>query len=143
MNDRFLIYGLSDPRTGQLRYIGKSCRGLKRARSHAYPGYLSRDRTYCGNWIRSLQAEGKKYNIVVVQILPDSELLAEAESFWIGYFRRLGAPLTNLTNGGEGCSGRKMSAETREKLRLANIGNKNSTGKPRILSAEQRQAMAD
>ncbi len=142
MNDRFLIYGLVDPTSGHLRYVGKSSYGLKRARSHLYPAALKRDRSYCGNWIRSLLKKGLVYKIVILQAFLDSEVLVQAECFWISYFRDLGCPLTNLTSGGEGCSGREVSPETREKLRLANLGNKNSAGKPRNLSDEQRAQFA-
>ena len=30
MLSRFIIYALTDPRTGEIRYVGKSTRGLKR-----------------------------------------------------------------------------------------------------------------
>ena len=37
----------------------------------------------------------------------------------IAYWRMLGVQLVNLTNGGEGCSGGKISEETRSKMRAA------------------------
>lgn len=143
MNHRYLIYGLVDPETHQLRYVGKSCQGLKRARAHAYPGYLSRDKSYCGNWIRSLLSKGLRYKIVVFQAFDDADILFDAERFWISYFRSIGHSLTNLTNGGEGASGRKVSNETRAKMRLANLGNKNALGKKQELSASQRETLAE
>lgn len=142
MSDAFVVYGLVDPESGQLRYIGKSCCGLKRARSHAYPSYLNRDRSHCGNWIRSLSRRGLRYGIVTIQTHETQGLLSQAEAFWISYFRSMGCQLTNITDGGEGCAGRVVSESTREKMRLASLGNKNAAGKRYNLTVEQRQAAA-
>jgi len=54
MTDSF-IYGLIDPRTREVRYIGKSARGMQRPLEHSKPCYLRRDRTHKANWIRELQ----------------------------------------------------------------------------------------
>lgn len=138
---RFVIYALSDPRTGEIRYVGKSCNGLKRARSHSYPGVLRRDRTRCGNWIRSLQAAGLAPVVEEIEEHVDHDALWVAERFHIARFRSLGVNLTNHTDGGEGCPGKKMGPEQREKLRLVNLGNKHALGKKQVLSDEQRATL--
>jgi len=118
MASRFLIYGLIDPRDGQLRYVGKSLTGMRRPIVHAEPARLRKDRTYKANWIRSLQAVGLDYEVEVLEECDTVDALNEAERFFIGYFRMVGARLTNLTVGGEGRSG-PMSTEHRMNLSKA------------------------
>lgn len=48
--------------------------------------------------------------------------------WWISYFKMIGASLYNITNGGEGTSGRKHSVETRKKISDANKGKQNRLG---------------
>lgn len=112
-----LIYGLVDPRDGLLRYIGKSSLGLERAYAHKRPSYLQKDTSYCGNWIRSLLKNHIKYQVVIIQIFNEKEILDEAERHWIKYFKALGFPLTNLTEGGDGRSGfRKLSSDEEKEV---------------------------
>jgi hypothetical protein len=114
MVSKFLIYGLVDPVSGQLRYIGLSTRGLKRPRStegRVRRGGEGKD-TYKVNWIRGLIAKGLHYGIVIIQELPDAEGLYESEKHWIKYFRQMGCPLTNTSDGGiGGAFGVKRSPE--------------------------------
>lgn len=92
----YLIYGLIDPKTRLIRYVGKSSSGMKRPRDH---GKRSCPDTYCRRWVRSLERIGLTYEIVVLEILPDHTDLAAAERWWIAYGRGCGWPLTNLTDG--------------------------------------------
>lgn len=129
------IYGLIDPRDNQLRYVGKTMVGLSRA--------LSEHSARCRNWIRSLKRQGLKQIVWIIEELPPNEL-NDAEVFWIGCFRMVGANLTNLTRGGEGTRlagslngyyGKKHPPEVREKMRLAKLGKKQS---PQHLEARRR-----
>lgn len=128
-----LIYGLVDPRTGQLRYIGKSCSGFERPRRHGSVSALAKDETYKGRWIKELHGEGLSYEIVLIQEV-DREILETAEIHWIAYFRAMGCPLTNLTNGGDGCTGTKRSSATKEKIAESN--------RRRVISPETRAKMS-
>jgi len=112
--DRFLIYGLIDPRDGQLRYVGKSCEGLKRPRAHARR--LKWDRGYCRNWVKSLADLGLRPSIEVLETCDSPEALIEAEQFHIAYFRMVGCNLTNLTAGGDGQWGLKFSEERKHRI---------------------------
>lgn len=88
------IYALLDPRTNEVRYVGKAKDPKLRYASHkCVRGYSHR-----ANWIRSLQRCGYDPEMV---ILEESEDWAESESFWIDYLMSLGARLTNLSKGGE------------------------------------------
>ena len=115
MSMRCFIYGLIDPRDGQLRYVGKSTSGMKRPRSHVSPTHLSKEHTHKANWLRQLLSLGLKPDIEVLETCSSPEELSEAERFFIAYFRMVGANLTNLTDGG-GSSGRRLSAEVCERI---------------------------
>jgi group I intron endonuclease len=136
MESRYLIYGLVDPITHEVRYIGKSCKGLRRPRQHCQPYYLTKEgATYKSKWIRGLLAKGLKPQIVVIQKFTGSEYLCEAEVYWIRYFRGVGSPLTNLTDGGDGTVGYRHSTETRVRCGASNVG--------RLLSDETKSKISD
>ena len=133
-----IIYGLADPRTNVVRYIGKSTTGMRRPRQHLRPGVLATDPTWKGRWLRQLNAEGLRPLITVIENCT-RDVLSDREIFWIAEGRRRGWPLTNLTNGGDGTTGRVVSAsqieaigarfrgkklplETRAKISAANTG---------------------
>jgi hypothetical protein len=117
---RNLVYGLVDPRTDEVRYIGKSEHGISRPRSHSRANALRIDgNSHKANWIRELQREGLEYRIVVLDMLPDGDAtgLYELEHYWISRGRASGWPLTNLNDGGPGQSGHRKSEKTLAKLR--------------------------
>lgn len=108
---RKFIYGLIDPRDGQIRYVGQSSVGMKRAEVlHS---------AKCKSWQMSLRSQNLREE---VEIIEETEDLNDAEMFWIAYFRMIGADLTNLTAGGEGL--KNCSEETRRKLRDCKLGTK-------------------
>lgn len=104
---RYIIYGLVDPRTKLLRYVGQSSRGMIRPKQ--------RHVGHCWSWEENLINEGLKPEIAVIEELEVIGSLNDSERFWISYFRALGANLTNLTDGGEGVKGWVPSDEWREK----------------------------
>jgi len=117
MRGKFLIYGLRDPRTSEIRYVGKSTSGLRRPKQHTAPLTLSEDRTHKGRWLRKLQRLGLKPEIVVLQEVLDVTDLAQAEKFWIAIGRAaLGSRFTNLTEGGDGTLGWKPTEETKKNI---------------------------
>lgn len=130
---RCLIYGLIDPRTLLIRYIGKSVNGLYRPRCHKSSAHL-KEKTYKNNWIKQLIYEGLSYDIVVLEDTSREEIV-QAERWWIAYGRALGWPLTNLTDGGEGPLGRKISEEQR--ARLCGPDNPGKTPQSRASASER------
>jgi NUMOD3 motif len=120
------IYGLVDPRTGKLRYIGKTTCGSERLRVHVYGARSGRERTHTSHWIRQLLASGLCPRAIVLQELPAEELCA-AEVRWIAAARHEGLQLTNITAGGEGTHGLSPTAETRAKIGAALRGRKGPT----------------
>ncbi len=143
--DRFIVYGLFDPRTGKLRYVGKSTFGVKRIRRHWAASTLENPRNRCRtkNWCLSLLAQGLEPQGQVLEVCSSVAEVADAEVFWIGYFRMIGACLLNHDRGGAGGRHGPRSAEERRAMSERMLGNTLSAGKPRNLTPEQRQAMAD
>jgi hypothetical protein len=120
----YVIYGLLDPDTLELRYIGKTNQPEKRMKQHLYASQL-KTKTHRNDWIRSLLQQGKKPAFIVLeQNVQDAD---EAEISWIVKTRQLGARLTNGTNGGDGHKGgHPLSVETRRKIAHAHKGQKRS-----------------
>lgn len=106
-----IIYGLVDPRTGQIKYVGKSTTGLKRCYEHQKPFNL-KAKNHKTHWIKQLKALDLRYKVIVLEEVDDAVNLTAREVFWIAECRRLGQNLTNSTEGGEGATGRVYSEQT-------------------------------
>jgi hypothetical protein len=128
------IYGLCDPETGEVRYIGKTTRVLTVRLSAHMSSTRRGGRTHRDNWMRSLGAPPGIRPILVVE----GATGAEMEQRVIAMYRGRGARLTNLTDGGEGTPGIVRSAEWRAKLSVALRGRKMSPEMRAKLSAERR-----
>lgn len=120
---KFLVYGLVDPRNGELRYIGKSSAGLKRPSRHRLP-IGRKGRTHNDNWLRQLWNDGNLVPCIVVlrECNSNVEALAQ-EIFLIALFREAGFNLTNITAGGEGAGGYERTEEHRKNLSKALMGH--------------------
>lgn len=120
------IYTLSDPLTGRVRYVGKTCqRPVRRLRHHV--STAKNQRNHREKWILSLGVP--PWLIVVQTVVSGShEDIAQAERYWIARLRADGCDLTNQTIGGEGTPGRKASSETRAKMSASQMGNHYARG---------------
>lgn len=118
-----LVYILSDPVTGLIRYVGKTQTGLRRRLREHLRAARRGDRRHVCCWLRSLDEQP---NIEVVEETADPVSLNDAERFYISYFRSLGFDLTNHTHGGEGTVGvrRNRTPEWNAKLGAAHRGKK-------------------
>jgi hypothetical protein len=98
------IYLLQDPVTLEPKYIGRTERNLKERLS----GHLSQ-KGDCPKtqWISELKTQGLRP--IIHEIEADGG--HDAESFWVAYFRSLGAELTN-----QHLNGYRPSAEVRAKI---------------------------
>ena len=121
---RYLIYGLIDPRTRLVRYVGKSTNGMRRPKDHRQPSRV-RLQTHVACWVRSLLAQGLDYEIVVLETCTAEAPLFDSERWWVAFGRACGWPLTNLTDGGDGSSGAKRSEANREQMRERMLGDRN------------------
>jgi len=119
------IYTLSDPRTNEIRYIGKTSRTLnQRLTNHISDARVKRYKNHNCNWIQSLLKLDLFPKIELLDSIESTDDWEWLESYWIAQFRAWGFRLTNLTNGGDGNKGQVFSAESIEKRAAANRGQK-------------------
>jgi len=108
----FFIYALISE--NELGYIGCSSTGLKRPQSHwkytqsKKSGRLRHLELY--KWLKTLSREP---TIVIIENCYSRETMLIAEKTWIHYFRELGCNLRNMTDGGDGTFGYKLSVKQR------------------------------
>lgn len=160
------VYGLTDPRTGEVRYIGRTVKSpYWRMRAHVNRA-LAGEFGHKAAWIRVLDVGGFRPGLIIIeQDLLMSEV-DERERWWVQAGREWGWSLTNATRGGEGSlrwssdsrlnlshalQGRVITEEHREKLRLASTGKRHSPeviakivakNRGRKLSPEHKQAFS-
>lgn len=152
------IYGLVDPFTREIRYIGKTILNpSQRLCSHvseARRSDIDRRHYHKNRWISNLLAKGAYPEVIILETVLSDDW-QDAEKRWIQKGRDLGWRLTNLSDGGEGTpgypcpdekklhlskllSGRKRSQEAIERTRQKLLGRKPSTEAVRKAS-EARQ----
>lgn len=113
------IYGLIDPRSGELRYIGKAIDVPRRISSH-YTKARKGDVLHSRRWLAGLLAQGLKAEIAILEKVDSNDKANEAEMFWIASMRLAGANLTNRTFGGDGQSpGYRPTQEALNKQSIA------------------------
>ncbi len=112
------IYSLTDPRTGEIRYVGKAMDVNIRYSRHLQ----TRDKSHKTNWIKSLLKLGLKPEMEILESFycSDDNDWQESERWWISYLRFIGCNLTNMDLGGT--NGKKHSAETRAKIGVKHKG---------------------
>lgn len=96
MKKLHIIYGLKDPITNEIRYIGQTSQSLhRRWKSHLYEAKRSTNKInrYKDNWINCLLKQGLYPMTVVLDIVEDWD-------FWERYYISKYSNLTNLTKGG-------------------------------------------
>lgn len=125
-NDLNIIYGLSCPITNEIRYIGYASNLNRRINQHLQPSNLIKS-NYKNNWIKSLLKINLKPLVVVLKKCKNYKELPKIEKEIIAIYKFLGYNLTNLTNGGDGTTGRILSSETKRKISASNIGKIRST----------------
>lgn len=118
------IYDLSDPRSGEVRYIGKSVHPRERLTEHirqAKRGSV----VHCKRWIDGLLKAGVRPALGILEEATSHDAANEAERYWIGSLRLVGADLTNRTPGGDGQpKGFRFSAEALAKRSATTRGRK-------------------
>lgn len=101
-----LVYVLSDPRTGAVRYVGVTGvrSPLDRLRSHIAEALRGGTSARC-DWIRSVLDDGLEPTITVVDRTEGDRrearpVVLQRETAWIEHFRRIGAALLNVKKSG-------------------------------------------
>jgi hypothetical protein len=112
------IYGLADPKTLVLRYVGKSRNPYKRVKEHLYEAKTSKQRTYKNNWIRSLPCAPA---CVILEAVPE-DCWQECERKWISLLRSR----MSLVNGSDGGEGVTFTPDVRRRMSEARQRYQNS-----------------
>ena len=114
------IYSLSDPVTGEIRYIGKTCNQLRK-RLYAHINECKSDnKSHKISWIKSILLNDKAPIISIIDIVPTSEW-EFWEKYWIEQFKQWGFNLTNISKGGYE-NNYKRSNQTRDRMRKSKLG---------------------
>ena len=113
------IYSLSDPDTGEVRYVGKSIDVKRRFWTHCRE--QKNDNTHRARWIAKLLRQEKLPMLTVIEVV-EEPAWQEAETKWIAYYRGLGCSLVNSTDGGDG--GHNPPPDVREKIGMALRGKR-------------------
>lgn len=144
------IYVLKDPKTLEVRYVGKTVRKLcQRLGNHIYNAKKTKHNKHLSNWILKILTEGNRPIIELIEEC-DFSIWQEREKFWISQYKNL----INLTIGGDGCEGFLHNEETKIKCSLANKGRKHTDefkqnmskrlkGKPHSLEHKMKIAAAN
>lgn len=142
---KYLIYGLVDPRDGQLRYVGQTNQlPCQRLAQHEHAARRMKDRRRNTQWLRSLQVKSVRPEMLVLEEGLSKFVANETESFYITYFRMVGCRLNNHTMGGEGSVGYKHNDEARSRISAGLVGKGWSEERKlasRALSAESELAL--
>lgn len=141
------LYVLIDPRTLEIRYVGKTTVSLvNRLRGHMREAQTSD--SHKSRWIRTLNGE---LPLIVPYGVCDAQNVNELERQAIAVLRKAGYDLTNSTDGGEGgwsdaaraaIKRGPLSDETKAKIGKANRGRKHTEEtKARLREARSQQKM--
>lgn len=119
------IYTLTDPKTNDIRYIGKTNNLNRRYKRHICRYTLINENTLKSKWILSLLEDGSSPLMDVIDDGNDEDI-DDLEVFWISQFKYWGFDLTNMTDGGDGFKGDNKSQIRNEYSRfLIKMNNKN------------------
>ena len=116
-------------------YVGKGTE--KRAKL-----FSRKDNVHHSRIVKKVEASGFRVEVRIIRCgLPELEAFA-LEKERIAFWRNAGIEIINRTDGGEGVSGSKVSAETREKLRKAHTGRPKLHLRGRKHSPEHREKIS-
>lgn len=98
------VYGLFDPDTKELRYIGLTTVGFKRIIEHwetAHTLGTKKKTTKVQKWTYSLKVQNKIFDVFYFEYFDDNGIeLDESEQFHIAYYKSIGCNLLNQDWGG-------------------------------------------
>ena len=129
-----LIYGLIDPRTLLVRYVGRSTTGMQRPENRRLPSFR-RDNDFTRAWLSELTALGLRFEIAVLQYSTLASIKND-EKWWIAFGRMCGWPLTNLAGGGEG----SLSTHPSTRVKMSQNAKARMVSKPEAFAALIRSA---
>lgn len=136
------VYGLYDPRNGELRYVGQTTRDCKeRFLQHVSPYSLARLSRHSVKWIASLKRLGLVPRMERLAVAASKEELDALEVHWIATSRAGGARLTNHTDGGKGQKGRKHTENHKLYMQTVMAGRCTNTPEHMAKLAEAKRGI--
>jgi NUMOD3 motif len=126
-NDKCIVYGLSHSGNPDcVRYVGQTIQPLfRRLRTHKIHAKSTTKHTPVGMWITAKQAQG--HTILIRPLIKSANWNTCEQAFIAGYLA-MGGRLLNVTAGGQGHRGHKMSDEQKAKISKALKGRKKPPG---------------
>jgi hypothetical protein len=97
---RWVVYALTDPRFGEVRYIGST--GDARARLYAH---VHGNRARCGVWAIGLKAYGVRPDMWILGRYETQGKMLLGEAEWLSKYKRAGANLLNVNRAARSCVG--------------------------------------
>lgn len=105
------IYGLAEPDSGEVRYVGATTNTIKRLTAHLWHQKTRQQSVH--NWVAKL-AETSKQPMLCILEECDGDSWQERERYWIAHFRSRGNDLFNSDNGGAGARGLDVGQWSRD-----------------------------
>jgi hypothetical protein len=130
--NHFAVYEHIRPDTGQVFYVGKGSPSRVRHRQR-------KDNPHHTHIMANLARLGLKMEVSIVAANLPEDSANTMEKMRIMMWRAAGVPIVNLTEGGEGTTGKPE--ESRKRISKALMGNKHSLGA--VKSQETRQLLSE
>lgn len=108
------IYGLIDPLTEELRYIGQTILKVNYRYKHHIYNSKNNPKAYVNCWIKSLLNKNLKPELIIIDYVESD--LDFWEIFYIQYFKSIGSDLTNISKGGAFRGGFKHTEEYKKRM---------------------------
>jgi group I intron endonuclease len=132
-----VIYTLTDPTTGEIRYVGKTKSSLTyRLSQHIHDSLNNGTGTHKKAWIKGLILKGVTPTIEILDVVQPKMCWKELEQYWISQLKAWGYSLVNMTAGGDGNQQQVMSEESKLKRSQSLKGRK----RPEHIVAKIKQA---
>jgi hypothetical protein len=132
-----LVYGLVDPETGDIRYVGQTRHPLDRFRAHLLRKSC-KNNPGLKNWLSTMQAQGLEIRVDLLSRVFSSAEVDKIEREWIADLRQATSPgvLLNIADGGSGVpeQGRVFSKLHCERLSASLKGKKRT---PSVIEANR------
>lgn len=96
------IYGLSDPDTDVVQYIGQTVNLKRRVIQHVSEAekFAIEKKYPKDRWIAKLKRDGKRPSVVVIERVRTADRANLREIFWIKKYRKVNPNLKNISDGG-------------------------------------------
>jgi len=117
-----IVYGLYDPTTQELRYVGQTVKGLACRLSNHLSASGLKKHLRVASWLKSVLARGQRPDARIIAVAHSRDELDELEVRQISVAIEAGADLTNLARGGRVNSGFKKSPEAVANIVRARTG---------------------